>query len=65
MQEQSILLTQTEGSWSAKRTLTLWHDILRDTLSSPLCLQMVGAFALLDHFAHFLRQRGLNWWVAN
>lgn len=61
MQEDSILLAQTEGSWSAERTLPSWHDIPRDPLSSPLCLEMVGAFTLPNDFAHFFRQHGLNW----
>lgn len=65
MQEGSVLLAHTEGSWNAERTLTSCHEIPRDPLSSPLCLEMAGAFTLLDDFARFLRQHGLNWWVAN
>lgn len=63
MQEGSILLAQAEGSWNAEKTLTF--DTPRDLLSSPLCLEMVGAFPLLDDFAHFLGQHDLDWWVKN
>lgn len=65
MQEESVLLAQTEGAGVHKRTSASWHGIPRDHLPSLLCPEMVGAFTLLGDFAHFLRHRGLNWWGAN